>query len=83
MTEDDVRDRLRKFVSGHRRQYLAARELGVSAPWLNILLKGHKRPSGRILDFLGIERLGRGIDHRGKYSRGKEKSCFRLKSGIM
>lgn len=81
MTEDDVRDRLRSFVSGHRRQYLAARELGVTPSWLCQLLSGHKRPSGKILDFLGVERLGRGVDHRGKYSRGKEKSCFNLKGG--
>ncbi len=78
LTEDDVRQRLREFI-GDRRQYVVARELGVTAPWLCQLLNGYRRPSGKVLDALGIERLGHGLFYGGELRRGKEKACFRLK----
>lgn len=34
-----------------------AKQIGVSVPFLNTLLTGKREPQGKILDFLGLERV--------------------------
>jgi hypothetical protein len=57
MTADDVRLILKAYVEQYPTQVAAARAMGITTPWLSMVLNGVRRPSGRILDILGINRL--------------------------
>ena len=50
------RTRLRAYVETHPTQRAAAQSLGVSAPFLCLMLSGRKRVSERILVQLGLTR---------------------------
>jgi len=57
MTEEEVRLMLKAYVSEYPSQAAAARAMGLTTPWLSMILTGTRRPAGRVLDILGIQRL--------------------------
>lgn len=58
-TSDQVRKMLWDIMKDSEGKQTSQRELakqiGVSVPFLNSTLKGHREPQGKILDFLGLE----------------------------
>ena len=64
MTEDDVRELLRNKIAGKPLR-AAGRELGVTAPWLCMVLAGKRAPSGKILDAIGVARRPKGPTRKG------------------
>lgn len=65
MTEDDVHALILEWMASKSLGEAAA-ELGVSKPWLCTLVKGHRRPCGKILDHLGIKRQPRQRPFKGE-----------------
>lgn len=54
LTANDVRIRL--SMHGGTQKELAE-EIGVSQAFLSDVLAGHREPTGKILDYLGLERV--------------------------
>jgi transcriptional regulator with XRE-family HTH domain len=54
-TQDQVVARLRAIVKTRGTQSRLADEIGVSRSFLNEVVKGTRPPTGKILDFLGIQ----------------------------
>lgn len=65
MTETDVHAMILDWMAGKSLGDAAA-ELGVSKPWLCMLAKRQRRPCGKILDHLGIERQPRQRPFKGE-----------------
>ena len=62
LTSEQVRKRLwgliRPAPGPYRRTQLGlAQEIGVSLPFLNDILHGKREPSGKVLEYLGLERV--------------------------
>ena len=58
MTEDQVRDKVRKLISVSGGNATAvARELGVSASYLHDFMDGRRMPGRKILSALGLRRV--------------------------
>jgi plasmid maintenance system antidote protein VapI len=53
----DPIERLRAYVDGYKTQRAAAASLGVSAPFLNMVLKGNREITDEMLRALGLERV--------------------------
>jgi len=56
MTSIDPLARLKAFVGDYTTQRAAAKALGVSAPFLTMVLKGDRQIPGKILRRLGLQR---------------------------
>lgn len=55
---DEVRNRLRKAMRDFDLDQAGlAGAIGVSPPFLNAVLQGTKEPAGKILGYLGLERV--------------------------
>lgn len=74
MTEDDVHAMILEWMSGKSLGDAAA-EIGVSKPWLCMLAKGQRRPCGKILDHLGIQRQSRARPFKGEPPRPFRAAC--------
>lgn len=57
ITEDEVRERLRAAIRDAGTQKAWAEQAGVSAAYVNDVLKGARRPGEAILRALGLARL--------------------------
>ena len=57
MTADAVRDELREESEYEGSQRALARLIGVSPSFLNDILLGKREPVGKVLEFLGYERV--------------------------
>lgn len=57
MDEDGVREFLKRDVVRRGSQTAWAKKAGLSAPYLNDVLKGKRAPSGRILKALALVRV--------------------------
>ncbi len=57
LTEDDVRERLRAAIDAAGSQQEFARRMGISAQYINDVVRGRREPGQKILDALGIERV--------------------------
>lgn len=55
LTEYEVRQMIRTHI-GARSLAKAGADMGVSASWLCQVLKGDRRPAGKILDLIGVAR---------------------------
>lgn len=55
LTQDQVVSRLRAIVKTRGTQSSLANEIGVSRSFLNEVVKGTRPPTGKILDFLGLQ----------------------------
>lgn len=55
ITQDQVVTRLRAIVKTRGTQSRLADEIGVSRSFLNEVVKGTRPPTGKILDFLGLQ----------------------------
>lgn len=57
-TSEQVVEQLRKCMALESlNQTELARAIGVSVPFVNDILKGKRAPSGKILTYLGLERV--------------------------
>jgi transcriptional regulator with XRE-family HTH domain len=60
-TSDQVRDMLWGVIKSQPGRPLTqkalAAKIGVSLPFLNDILRGFREPSGKVLTFLGLERV--------------------------
>jgi len=60
-TSDQVRkmlwDRMKDTPAAAISQRQFAKQIGISVPFLNSTLKGVREPQGKILEFLGLERV--------------------------
>lgn len=65
MTEDQVRDKVRKLISanGDENVSAVARELKVSVSYLHDFLRGRRAPGKAILRALNMRRV---VDYRGQ-----------------
>ena len=52
----DISKKLRARLKGRKQKELAA-DLGVSEPFLSMVLKGHKAPGPKILKALGLRQV--------------------------
>lgn len=59
MTDDEVRALIRAWI-GERTMKAAATSIGISLPWLSMMLSGKRVPSGKVLDVIGVERRPHG-----------------------
>jgi predicted transcriptional regulator len=61
LTSDQVRIRLWEDIKKNPGRPMTQTELaariGVSLPFLNEILRGTREPSGKVLDYLGLERV--------------------------
>ncbi len=57
MTADTIRDKLKNLAKEVGGQRELARRIGVSAPFLNDIILSKRHPSGKVLEFLQIERI--------------------------
>ena len=57
LTEDGVRARLKAAIEKAGSQRAWAREHGLSAPFVNDVLRGNRQPSDRICEALGLVRV--------------------------
>jgi DNA-binding transcriptional regulator YdaS (Cro superfamily) len=57
MTAEEVRKKIEAAYKAMGSQRAWARKIGVSAPFLNRVIRGEKEPSGAILHELGLERI--------------------------
>lgn len=56
LTTPEVRELLRAAVK-HRSQASLAKEVGVTQPYLSLILSNNKAGFGKFLDYLGLERV--------------------------
>lgn len=60
-TAEQVRDMLWRVIKSQPGRPLTQKELaskiGVSLPFLNDILRGNREPSGKVLTFLGLEKV--------------------------
>lgn len=71
---DEVLRRLQALCDEAGGQRALARRLGVSMAFINAALKGRARPSGAILDALGLERVMAYREKQPAQSRPKRRS---------
>lgn len=57
LSADEVRAMLKAHVAQYPTQVAAAKAMGLTEPWLSMMLNGTRRPCGRALDILGVNRL--------------------------
>lgn len=74
MTETEVRARIIAWIDGRELQECAT-ELGVTKSWLCQMRSGYRRPCGRILDHLGIQRQPRQRPFKDKPLRPFKAAC--------
>jgi hypothetical protein len=56
MTDDEIRLLIRDEIAAAGGQRALARQWGVSATWLSFIINGKAKPTGRVLERLGIRR---------------------------
>ena len=54
LTEDDVRERMRKRLTWNYSQKQMADDIGVSEQFISMVLKGERSPSMKIREWLGV-----------------------------
>lgn len=75
LTERQVRKELREWI-GDRSLAEAGLAIGVSAPWLSLILSGRCTPSGKVLDVLGLARKKRGRSEKPLvFTKVSEQDC--------
>lgn len=57
LSEDDIRERLRAAIAAAGSQQAFARQCGISAQYINDVVRGRREPGHKILDALGLERI--------------------------
>lgn len=68
-TSAQVVDRLWEYIGRGCNQTQLAKRIGVSVPFVNDILHGKREPSGKVLEFLGLERI---VIYRFVPTSGKE-----------
>lgn len=56
-TDDQVREELVAAIAAAGSQAALAKAIGVSGAFISVIARGEKPPCGKVLDFLGIERV--------------------------
>ena len=57
LTSAEVVGRLKRQLNGHETQKAMAKEIGCSVQFLNDVLRGRREPSGKVLQYLSLERV--------------------------
>ena len=65
-TSEQIIRRLADDVAKRGSQTKLAEAIGVSKTYISDILKGKKEPSGRVLLYLGVERILRYVKRNGK-----------------
>ncbi len=69
LTAEQVRQQLREILSRQRlSQRSLAKLIGVSGQYLNEVLLGSREPTGKILDYLGLDRI---VIYRFRETKGR------------
>jgi transcriptional regulator with XRE-family HTH domain len=58
LTQNDVIQLIKSLMQAEEvTQHIFAKNVGISEPFLSMILSGQRQPTGRVLDYLGLRRV--------------------------